>query len=150
MLNSKPVTRQGSSPHPSARPSAPTGTTSTRSCSPPTASCPPNQGIQWAFFGWVATVEAGAEIVFSARAAQAVAELADAEWVELGRATAELHDCGPGGPLPDCPCSLFDRLGLEAREPFVELEAALATTPSAAGRAVLEEWLLSDTCVDDR
>lgn len=114
------------------------------------ASCPPNQGIQWAFFGWVAAVESGAEIVFSARAAPAESELADAEWVELGRATAELPACGPGGPLPDCPRNVFDRLGVRAQDPYVELEAALIPSPSAAGRAALEEWLLSYTCVDDR
>jgi len=114
------------------------------------ASCPPNQGIQWAFFGWVAAVEPGAEIVFSARAAAGEGELADAEWVELGRATAELPECGPGGPRPDCPRNLFDQLGGAARKPFVELEAALVPSSSAAGRAVLEEWILSYTCVDDR
>ncbi|MBN2197380.1 MAG: VWA domain-containing protein [Polyangiaceae bacterium] len=113
------------------------------------ASCPATTRIQWSFFTWDTEVDPGAEIVFRARAAGSEAALVDAEWSELGRATSALEICGLGGPLPDCPRSLYDLLGLRAHDPFVELEASLEPSTTSLGGAVLNSWEMTYTCLDN-
>jgi hypothetical protein len=113
-------------------------------------SCPAGSGFQWGFFTYDSDLEPGAEIRFEARTAVHEDELPDADWVDVITAVDTMQTCGLGGPLPDCPVSLYDQLGggPAARSPYLELRATLSPNSARTSKATLNSWEITFTCFD--
>ena len=115
------------------------------------ASCPDGAGPQWGMFTFDSELEIGAEILFEARVATTAEDLADAEWIELGRATDTVQTCGYGGPAPVCPVNVYEKLGggVETHWPELELRATLSPNATRTSRAALNSWEITFTCLDN-
>jgi hypothetical protein len=109
--------------------------------------CEANSANIWLDLAYDASIFDNGNVVYRARVAQTPAELAAAEWVSLGTATAATQVC----PLSSsCAINVFQMLGAQAAQsPYLELE--ITVNPSSVGRSpVLTEYQMTFSCIDNK
>ena len=98
----------------------------------------------WLDLGFNATVYDDGAVTFRARVADTEVDLATAEWVALGSATATKQSCSLSS---GCAIDVFEALGAQmAQTPFLELE--ITVSPSTTLKSpLLNEFGLTYSCV---
>jgi hypothetical protein len=115
------------------------------------ADCPGDTVPGWKNLTWMTSVPSGSSITFRAQVVHKVSDIDPVGYKDMGIAqpgTPDTTNCQLGGPTPECPVPLTDRLGLTVNQG--RILALQIETDHSGGTPTVEDWTVSYTCRYDQ